>query len=398
MFFIYTLLRPFKDLFAKALFSVIIRIAKGVMKTMKESREPKFQTIIDDIKNKIAQKELKPHDYLGTQIDLAKSYKTSETTSRKALERLVQQGLICRIKKKGTFISGNALEMHTSAAKSPVIDQICFVVNFFPFYHILENRFFIDVWTAVSDACAALNIPLTFIPSIENELPENPNAGFIVMLSLNTDQSEFIRLIDGKRPCVTIHGYFPHLPVPYVIGDNVKGGYLAAQHLISNGHKEIAIVLTGKNMMGLNQEFSLRYQGYKMAMEQHKYRLKDEHIVIIDADDEDAGYAAMEGLLRLNNRPTAVFFSSDKKALGGLFALHAHHIQVPSEMSLIGYDDQLFTALTKPAITTVNQNAAIIGGRSVKLLLRQAESSHILKEEVPPSLIIRDSVSPIKLS
>lgn len=361
---------------------------------MHKAREPIFQTIIDDVINKIARKELKPHDYIGTQIDLARSYETSETTSRKALERLVQQGLIYRIKKKGTFISENASEMHLSSIKSPLIDQICFVVNFFPFYNILENRFFIDVWKAVSDACSALNIPLTFIPSIESKMPDNPHAGFIMMLPPDTDQAEFVRIIDGKRPFVAIHGYFPHLPVPYIIGDNVSGGYLATQHLISQGHREIAIVLTGKSMMKLNQEFSFRYQGYKLAMEQHKYRLNEEHILIIDSDDEKAGYVATEKLLSLSNRPTAIFFSSDKKALGGLYALHAHHIHVPREISLIGYDDQYFTGMTKPAITTMNQNAAKIGERAVELLLLHSTTKQILKEEIPPCLIVRDSVGP----
>ena len=146
--------------------------------------------------------------------------------------------------------------------------------------------------------------------------------------------------------------------------------------------------------MKTNQEFMLRFQGYKLAMEQHRLPIKDEYVMFMEKDDENAGFVAMEALLKLKEPPTAVFFSTDIKALGASYSLLINNVSVPGEMSIVGYDDQYFSENLFPALTSINQNADKIGLRALQLLLEHAKTTTFIKEEVVPTLIVRETVGP----
>jgi len=379
-------------------------------------RIPKYKLMIDEIKAKVNSGELKPHDYLGTQVDLAKKYRTSEITSRRALDELSNEGIVYRVKGKGTYIQeGTNSQREPGQAKSAQpgnesADGSSWSGRGTPIHHIyvvsslatfpehirtmLTNRYFIDTWRAMAMSCQQQNIGISMIAN--SEVPEEPEPGtaFVFMLS-PSDHSEVAPIVKRLQgSVVTIHGYFPHLEAPYVICDNLTGGYTATHHLIAQGHKDIAVILTGTSMVGLNQEFSLRFQGHRLAMQQHSLPVREDYVILTEGDDESAGYDATMRLLQLPSRPTAVFYSTDRKAAGGLFALHSLGIGVPEEMSVIGYDDQYFSEYLMPPLTTVNQNAERIGKRAIELLLANARTGKKLKDEIVPTLVVRNSVGP----
>ncbi len=93
---------------------------------------------------------------------------------------------------------------------------------------------------------------------------------------------------------------------------------MATQHLLSLGHERIGIILTGKSLLDINQEFSLRLEGYKSALSQHQVAFNPSYVYVADGEKEreDMGYDGMNHFLSLPERPTAVFATSDFKALG----------------------------------------------------------------------------------
>ncbi|MEC0239019.1 GntR family transcriptional regulator [Paenibacillus dokdonensis] len=359
----------------------------------KSDKTPMYQYIMNDIKRKIENGELKPHDPLPTQIDMAKEYNTSEITSRRALSDLVQEGYIYRIRGKGSFVNENV-----AAPASQVIRTIYFAhknqeVSTF------NHPFFTDMFKGIQEVCEENGIEFYLWNFGENyELPDDPQAGIILLTTNHSfDISHLTAWQEEKRRIVTVHFYYPHLGIPYVIVDNLTGGYLATQHLISLGHRNIGVILTGNSILELNQEFSLRLQGYRLALAQHQIPFNQELIAVIQGEDErgDMGYRGFMSLMALKEPPTAVFATSDFKAIGAMNAARDMGIRIPEDVSIMGYDNVEISEFTYPRLSTVNQNTRKLGQRAAEILLFELKNQEngSVRDEIVPTVILRDTTA-----
>lgn len=364
------------------------------MENDKFDKTPMYQYIVNDIKRKIASGELKPHDPLPTQIELAKEYNTSEITSRRALSDLVQEGYVYRIRGKGSFIQENL----TASPGAKQIPSIYFAhqnqINNF------DHPFFSDMFEGIKEVCDenGMGFHLWDIGK-EYKLPENPDAGIILLTTDAFDLSRLTAWQQEGRKLITVHFYYPHLGIPYVIVDNLTGGFLATQHLLSLGHRRIGVIITGNSIMEINQEFSLRLQGYKLALSQHQIAFDPRLIAIMSGDGErlDMGYDGFKQLMELEDPPTAIFATSDYKAIGAIEAARSMGMHIPEDISIIGYDDVKVSQYIYPPLSTVSQNTKKLGERAAELLLFELKDgrNQQLKDEVVPTLIQRNSTGPV---
>jgi len=360
----------------------------------KTEKLPMYQLIMDDIKKKIADGVLKPDDPLPTQIELARLYSTSEITSRRALSDLVQEGFIYRVRGKGSFVKESAAE-HAPRA----IRTIYLVIQNMD-AHTFNHPFYADTLAGIQAVCEENGIDFYIWDLDENNtMPEDRNAGIILVPGPDLDLAQLGRWqLEGLR-LVTIHFYYPHLSIPYVIVDNLTGGYLATQHLLSLGHKRIGIILTGSSVMEMNQEFTLRLQGYRLALSQHQIPFDPDLICVVSGYNErpEMGYEAFKQLMSKENRPTAIFATSDYKAFGAIKAAKEMGIRIPDDVSMVGYDDVLMSQHIYPNLTTINQNTRELGERAARMLLfdLQNDPELFVKEEIVPKLIIRDSTTEV---
>jgi len=362
---------------------------------MADKGAPMYQVIIEGLKEKIRGGEYKKDRPLPNQLELAKLYGTSEITSRRALSELAAEGYVYRVRGKGTFVKGAEAD---TDERGPV-RAIYFV------YHdlsvdALNHRYFGDMLQAMNEACEekGLNFYL-WAAGPASRLPEEPGAAYVLLTNPGSFGQGAVEAWrnEGKR-IVTVHFYFPHLGIPYVVSDNLTGGFLATQHLLSLDHRRIGILLTGKSLVDLNQEFSLRLEGYKLALQQHGVPFDPELVWLSDERSEspDMGYEGFKKLYgRTGRPPTAVFATSDMKALGAVKAAQDMGLAVPGDVSVIGYDDMQVSAFSYPHLTTVNQNTDRIGRRAVELLLQEWPKSPgaIVKDEIVPRLVIRETTS-----
>ena len=191
-------------------------------------------------------------------------------------------------------------------------------------------------------------------------------------------------------PIVLINNQHPGEFVHSVMIDNVQGSREATGHLIRLGHRRIAYV---GDQFG-HESDTERFAGYRQAVEQAALPLLPELVVHGDGKPE-GGVAAMDKLLALSERPTAVFCYNDMTALGVLRSIHVHGLQVPSDVSLIGFDDLFIVSYTQPQLTTVRQPMQQMGRMALESLLKlmsgQASAEAI---KVPAELIIRESTAP----
>jgi len=361
---------------------------------------PLYQQIYDDFKNKIIREEYLPNDPLPSQIELAKQYKTSEMTMRKALTLLANDGLIYRIRKKGSFIG----------KKPEITPLVKHGLNKVYFVHrrnaisLLNHSLYQSMFNGIRQVCDEYGANF-HLYGVEDrfDLPNDPKAGFIMFDVLHNLSAQLLDTLEGlkaeQRALVTIQFYFPHLEFPYIIGDNVTGGYLATQHLLSLGHRRIGVILTGHSYFDINSEFAMRLQGYRMALSSFNVEFAPELIFVKEASEENAnsGYEGFLYMMSLPNPPTAIFAGSDLKALGVLYAAQDHGCRVPEDLSIIGYDGQPFTEFTVPRLTTINQNTFMFGVQAAKAVFQQSRNEQIAAESmIPPQLVVRASTAQVK--
>ena len=177
-----------------------------------------------------------------------------------------------------------------------------------------------------------------------------------------------------------------------VASDNGGGASLAVRHLHELGHRRIAHV-TGPEGNVLT---TARRDG--MIAERTRLGLPARSDLIIRGDFSlDSGRAAAETILGMERRPTAVFCSADMVAFGLIARLHEGGVQVPDDISVVGFDDIEMSESYVPALTTIRQDRKGLGRRAGELLLdRLAGNAPDDKPEppMPVELVVRGSTAP----
>jgi len=174
--------------------------------------------------------------------------------------------------------------------------------------------------------------------------------------------------------------------------DDIKAGFDAAKHLIDYGHKDIGVI-TG-DMSSPSSD--LRLQGFMSAISQAGLKVSQEKIVNAEYSME-GGERGVSKLL-LGDCPTAICCFSDEIALGAMAKLRHNGIQVPEDISVIGFDGIKFGKYSNPALTTILQPAAEIGEICTRILVQllEGERPSKIRHVLPHSLKIRGSTSPVR--
>ncbi len=169
--------------------------------------------------------------------------------------------------------------------------------------------------------------------------------------------------------------------------DNFRGGYQAAQHLINLGRRKIAFLGTASSHY---PEFLERYRGCMAALE--TVGVTASSALQVDAITlEAAGHAAACELLARGAAFDAIVAASDLIAIGAQRALQEHQINVPGDVSVVGFDDIPAASLASPPLTTVMQDTRVAGEMLVDNLLRLVHKEPIRETVLPTRLIVRRS-------
>ncbi|MCX8068574.1 MAG: LacI family transcriptional regulator [Anaerolineae bacterium] len=210
-------------------------------------------------------------------------------------------------------------------------------------------------------------------------------------LILSGPRSDDIALLDLHRegfPLV-LHGQFPGADIPSVDVDNERGAMTALRHLLALGHRRIGMITNAPLAYTASHQ---RLTGYRRALEEAGIAF-EEALVRYGNFDEESGRRAMESLLALEERPTAVFVASDMVAVGALRALREHGLRVPEDMALVGFDDIAVSRYLTPALTTVHVPAFGLGWSAAELLIRIVEGDIPNETQVrlETELVVRES-------
>lgn len=212
----------------------------------------------------------------------------------------------------------------------------------------------------------------------------------LLILSLRPAESDMGQFLLAGVPSVIVDASHPQLNS--VVVDNVEGARLATQHLIDLGHVKIAYISDYPDNPFNRSPVSDRREGHLRALAEAGIANRDDYYREGSLDSQEARGLALD-LLSLSDRPTAIFAYSDAQAIGVLEAARDLGLQVPADLSVVGYDD--IEAAGYLQLTTVRQSLFDSGVTGARLLLDIIERSPIIPEEVmlPTELVIRSSTA-----
>ncbi len=226
--------------------------------------------------------------------------------------------------------------------------------------------------------------------AVQNWINQNVD-GFIFNSPMITP--EFQEQVNKLNcPCVLLHIKNPDCKCDVIRVNDEEISKTAVQYLIDLGHQRIACIA------GITYEFhtaSDRKQGYEKALQMVSIPVRNEYFITTDYSIQE-GYDSFIELMKLPERPTAIFTYSDQLALGALRAAADLGLSVPQDVSIMGFDDIKMASFCTPRLTTLFQDKDITGKMAIRQILKHIQNPELPPEiiEVPSRLIIRESTGP----
>ncbi|WP_429028107.1 HTH-type transcriptional regulator GalR [Aeromonas media] len=216
-------------------------------------------------------------------------------------------------------------------------------------------------------------------------------SGLVVHAKMLPDE-ELIQMMSYVPGMVLINRIVPGFESRCVALDDRYGSWLATRHLIQEGHKKIGF-LCSNHQISDSQD---RLQGYLDALQEHNVPV-DERLISRGSPDELGGEAAMTELLSRGQQMTAVVCYNDSMAAGALSVLSDNGIEVPQELSLVGFDDVLISRYLRPRLTTVRYPIIAMATQAAELAIALAKGGPLPQTThmFSPTLVRRHSVRSI---
>tara|TARA_R110002073_G_scaffold282836_1_gene447128 strand:- start:3613 stop:4671 length:1059 start_codon:yes stop_codon:yes gene_type:complete len=215
--------------------------------------------------------------------------------------------------------------------------------------------------------------------------------GIIASMANETIDLEYYEKIKTKGiPLILFDRGENDLNVDYIGINDYDSSHVIVEHLVKQGRKRIAHIGGYKH----TRIFNNRIRGYIDALKKHNLPLDHELLIESSLTIED-GRKKMSQLLKLKERPDAVYVASDYAALGALQLLKEQNIKVPEDIALVGFGDEPFTAMVTPSISSINQHSAEIGKQAALTFLSYTKKKTIEqtlnKIILDAELVIRES-------
>lgn len=305
--------------------------------------------------------------------------------------------------KERVWRSAEQLDYHPSASAAGLARQKTnnVAILFYQSAHLISNLFYsFVIQGAIREATQReYNLMFSYVDreykgpaDLPKVIRERNTEG---VLSVQHVSKEMVADIQARGvPFVAVDCH----PVPTGVGllqmDNHRGGALAAEHLLELGHRRVMVMIGRDDRPSIDH----RVEGFLSVAAAQGVPLTREKNVVRAAHLSFAdGYATAKQLLAQKRRPTAIFCANDEMAAGTLRAAREMGIDVPKELSVVGFDDITLSSYTSPSLTTVGGDKERLGSRAMARLIDWVESGKAVpfREDVTVDLVLRDSTGPV---
>jgi LacI family transcriptional regulator len=361
-----------------------------------------YQQFADILRKQVQAGQFKPGEPIPSERILSKEHGINRITLRRGIAQLIREGFLYSVPGTGTFVS-DAEGLQKAHAFSSMKRQsrrknvACILRRLNPTSQSpILSPYYVGIFSMMQKEALRMGCTLSFnfVTSVKDERDiarwamENNVDGIIVIGGL--DRTTVLSLYDKKFPLVLVDNEISKPAIDSVIPDNRNGGYLAVKHLTDLGHKRIAMIRAPLQ----DQPASIgRLEGYKAALQEAGIKY-DDSLVIEGYYMVEEGYKAMEKILKKNPLPTAVFAINDEAAMGAMKAIREKSgLSIPRDISIVGFDNIEWSALSTPPLTTVNVPKEEMGSIALKKLIDRIEGRINIstKEVIPVDLVVRGS-------
>ncbi len=213
----------------------------------------------------------------------------------------------------------------------------------------------------------------------------------LLIASCQANLRNFYEIGDDRTPYLLFDRNFPHLAAHFVGSDDVQVGEMATKHLIEIGRKRIAHI-GGKNT---SPAFD-RLRGYRNVLTEVRQTVPESYVVVRERMEESGdmvGFQAMQELLKLEQRPDAVFCYNDLTAVGAIDATLQAGLRVPEDIAFIGCGNLRYANYLRVPLSSIDHGTAELGRIAGEFALElsakpEREPKSIL---VPSTLVVRES-------
>ncbi|KAB0489758.1 LacI family DNA-binding transcriptional regulator [Pseudomonas vancouverensis] len=261
------------------------------------------------------------------------------------------------------------------------------------------NPYFAELARGIEDYCERNGYCVILCNSDDN--PQKQRSYLRVLLEKRIDglivasaggDSGLAKGLAGVRtPMVIVDRGLDGVDADLVRIDHEYGAYLATRHLLELGHREIATI-SGPQTTSVAQ---MRLAGFRRALSEAGFEVPSDRVLESDFTST-GGYSAAATLLE-RNPPTAIFAANDMIGIGVLRAAAERNVRVPTELSVIGFDDIQMSRYVYPALTTVGQSILQLGEMAADVLLKRIATPSLAIDQriVTPSIVLRESTAPL---
>lgn len=366
----------------------------------------KYNYVKNNIRSKVLEGLVIPHQKIGSETDLMKEHLVSRHTVRKAIDDLVNEGLLYRKQGAGTFCTDRSFQ---GDRKQESRKNIAVITTYFSDYifpsiirgiegYLSESSYHMTVFSTNNNPdqekrCLESILTQDFdgliVEPTKSALP-NPNINYY----LNIERMGI--------PYVMINAYYEELEPCHIIIDDVLGGMKQTEHLIELAHKNIVGVFKNDDIQGTK-----RMKGFIKAHRKANLPIFPQNIITYTTETkhEEPHHKLRELLHDKESSPTAIVCYNDELALKFLDIIREMELSVPHDMSIVGYDDSFLSVASEVKLTSVThpkvEMGADAGKKIVQLIQCKQENSSVKDAEssisYKPEVVIRNSTKSLEM-
>jgi DNA-binding LacI/PurR family transcriptional regulator len=328
-----------------------------------------------------------------TMADIAELANVSASTVSRALtdSTLISKATREKIQAiaRNTGFSVNPLASGLRSKKSNVVSVLITLIH--DRHQHVSDPFMMTMLAHVADALteAGYDMLLSKVSVHEDGWIERlfatrrPAAALLIGQSF--EHASIERAAQAGLPVVAWGARLPRQSYATVGTDNRQGGFLAAQHLISQGYRNIAFLGDRRT-----PEIAQRFDGFRRAHRKAGLQVQL-HLVTASPFDGASAFAAARDLVANGHAMDSIVAGSDVIAMSAMRALMSAGRSVPRDVALVGFDDIEMAGFITPSLTTIRQDLALGAQLLVQKMIAVIAGDHVESTELPAELIVRES-------
>lgn len=367
--------------------------------------ETKYSMVKNWIKSRVLDGTFEPHQKISSESELMKQFNVSRHTVRLALGDLVNEGLLYKEQGSGTFVSDRLSKPQpiTQFNKKNIAIVVTYISDYiFPSIirgaeRVLSKEGYqVSLFSTNNDHDNEKRILETIIEQRFDGAIIEPTKSAIANPNINY----YLNLEALNIPYVMINAYYDELePISVTVNDE-KGGFLQTEHLIKSGHKNILGFFKTDDMQGMK-----RMKGFIKAHREYNLPINPKNIITYTTSEKNTKPAEYlnDILTSSSDRPTGIICYNDELAMKLLDVIRQNNLQVPSDISIVGFDNSFLSEVSEVKLTTIEHPKTDLGIMAAKMILNLVQNGRNLKQRdensesyvFEPELIVRYSTKKI---